>query len=213
MTNGIIFFVCSTTAISALFAAPRISELHHRKDGEKDAGAKGEERSVGKSKSTAMNLSSHVPTSSSSAKKVRLRPKVPGILTAQGKPESRMRGNSESDAASSSQAPLKDAYLGGLMDTATGKPVATEEESGDVYLSESGTGSEEDVTGKPVAYKKSYGETPLHPVNQTAREVQKPKGQNGHTIHKCLRPQFIIQKQYSRSSGRIHGREGDDPHG
>ena len=43
------------------------------------------------------------------------------------------------------------------MDTATGKPVATKGESGDVDLSESG--SEEDVTGKPVAKKKSYGET------------------------------------------------------
>ena len=67
------------------------------------------------------------------------------------KTESRMRGNSESDAASSSQASLKDAYLGGSMDTATGKPVATKEESGDVDLSESQNGSEEDVTGKKVA--------------------------------------------------------------
>ena len=37
------------------------------------------------------------------------------------------------------------------MDTATEKLVATTEESGDVDLSESETGSEEDVTGKPVA--------------------------------------------------------------
>ena len=59
---------------------------------------------------------------------------------ATGKPESRMRKNSKSDAASSSQARLKDAYLGGLMDTVTGKPVATKEVSGDVDLSESETG-------------------------------------------------------------------------
>ena len=72
------------------------------------------------------------------------------ILIAQVKPESKMRGNSESDEASSSQARLKDAYLGGLMDT-TVKLVSTKEESGDVDLSESETGSEEDVTGKPVA--------------------------------------------------------------
>ena len=38
------------------------------------------------------------------------------------------------------------------MDTATEKPVATKEESGNVDLSESETWSE-DVTGKPVAYK------------------------------------------------------------
>ena len=113
---------------------------------------KGEERSVAKSKSAAMNQSSHVPTSSSSSKSP-IASKSPGELIAQGKPESRMRGNSESDAASSSQARLKDAYLGGLMDTATEKPVATKEEPGDVDLSESETGSEEDVTGKPFAYK------------------------------------------------------------
>ena len=39
------------------------------------------------------------------------------------------------------------------MDTATEKPVATKEESGNVDLSESETESEEDVTEKPVAYK------------------------------------------------------------
>ena len=89
---------------------------------------KGEERSVEKSKCTAMKLSSHVPTSSSSAKSP-IASKGPGILIATGKPESRMRRNSKSDAASSSQARLKDAYFGGL-DAATEKPVATKEESG-----------------------------------------------------------------------------------
>ena len=105
---------------------------------------------MAKSKSTATNLSSHVPTSSSSAKSP-IASKGPGILVATEKPQSRMRRNSKSDAASSSQVRLQDAYLGGLMDTATGKLVATKEESGDVDLSESETWSEEDVTGKPVA--------------------------------------------------------------
>ena len=88
---------------------------------------------MAKSKSTAMNLSSHVsanhPIASNS----------PGILIGSGKPESRMRRNSKSDATSSSQERLKDAYLGGLMDTATGKPVARKEESGDEDLSETET--------------------------------------------------------------------------
>ena len=61
---------------------------------------KGEERSMAKSKSTAMNLSSHGPTSSSTAKSP-IASTSPGILTATGKPESRMRRNSKSDAASS----------------------------------------------------------------------------------------------------------------
>ena len=49
-----------------------------------------EERSVAKSKSTATNLSSHVPTSSSSAKSL-IASKSPGILIATVKPKSRMR--------------------------------------------------------------------------------------------------------------------------
>ena len=84
----------------------------------------GEERIMAKSKSTAMNLSSLNLTRSSSATSP-IASQRPGILTAPGKPESRMRINSKSDAASSSQAPLQDSYRGGLMDTAMGKPVAT----------------------------------------------------------------------------------------
>ena len=100
---------------------------------------KGEETTVAKSKSTAMNHS-HFPASSSSAK-IPIASKSPGILTSTGKPESRMRRNSKSDAASSSKVKLQDAYLAGLMDKATGKPVATTEESGTVDLSESETWS------------------------------------------------------------------------
>ena len=48
---------------------------------------------------------------------------------------------SKSDAAPCSQVRLQDAHLGGLMETATGKPVATKEGSGVVDLSESGTWS------------------------------------------------------------------------
>ena len=42
---------------------------------------------------------------------------------------------------------------------------------------------------------------PMHPVNQTAREVQEQQRYDGHTIYTCLQPQFIIWKQFSRSSG------------
>ena len=97
---------------------------------------KGEERIVMKSKSTAVDLSSHFPASSSSAKSP-IASKSLGTLTASGKPENRMKRNSKSDTASTSQVRLQDAYLGGLMDTATEKPVATEEESGDLDNSES----------------------------------------------------------------------------
>ena len=118
---------------------------------------KGEDRSVAKSKSTAMNLSSHVPTSSSSVNHP-IASKSPGILKAStGKTWREGKKNSKSDAASSSHVRLQDAYFGGLMDTATGKPVATKEESGNVDPSESETGSDEDVTGRPVAYKTAAG--------------------------------------------------------
>ena len=86
------------------------------------------------------------------------------------------------------------------MDTATGKPVATKEESGDVDLSESEIWSfqEEAVLGDPLLVKQ-LRVNPMHPVIQTTREVQKLKGQHGHTICTCLQPKFITWKQSSRS--------------
>ena len=81
-----------------------------------------------------MNLSSHTPTTSSSSKSP-IASKGPGIVTATVKPESGMRGNAESDAASSFQARLKNACIGGLMDKATEKLVATTEESGEDGIS------------------------------------------------------------------------------
>ena len=163
---------------------------------------KGEERSMAKSKSTAMNLSSHGPTSSSTVKSP-IASTSPGILTATGKPESRMRRNSKSDAASSSQARLEDAYLGGLMDTATEKPVATKEESGDVDLSESETWSfhEEEVTERRVAYETATGNLE-YPANQKTWEIPKLKEKNGHTIYTFLQIPCLAWKQSSRSSDK-----------
>ena len=155
-----------------------------------------------------MNLSSHVPTSSLSAKSP-IASDSPGILMAHGKPESRMRGNSESDAASSSQAPLKDAYLGGLMDRATGKPVATEEESGDVDLSEPGIGSEEDVIGKPAAYKKAS----VKPHASSKSDCQGgPKAERTEWSHNPqVSPATIHHTEAVFSIVRkIHGREHYD---
>ena len=69
-----------------------------------------------------------------------------------------MRGNSQSEAASSSQVRLQHAYLGGSMDTATGKLVATKDESGDVDLSYSETWCfHEEVTERRVAYETATG--------------------------------------------------------
>ena len=163
---------------------------------------------MAKSKSTVTNLSSHVPTSPSSAKSP-IASKSPKILITQEKLESRMRGNSESDAASSSQARLQDAYLGRSMDTATGKLVATKEESGDVDLSESETGSEKDVTGKPVAKRTAAGKPPA-PSQSACQGRPKPeKTEWSHylrvspAINHHLETVFSIVKV-------IYGREHDD---
>ena len=147
---------------------------------------KGEERLVAKSKSTAMNLSSHVSASSSTAE-IPIAPKSPGILTSTGKPASKMRRNSKSDAASSSQVKLQDAYFGGLMDRVAGKPAATKEKSSTVDLSESETWSfhEEEVTGKPVAYKKATGKLwqSSNPENSGNPKAERKKWQQN--LHMC----------------------------
>ena len=170
---------------------------------------KGEERGVAKSKSTATNLSSYVPTSSSSAKKSGCIKKSRDTHGS-GETESRMRRNSKSDAASSSQARLKDAYPGGLMDTATGKPVGTKEESGDVDLSESETGCEEDVTGKPVA-EKTAAVKPCAPSRSACQG--RPKAEKTEWSHNLqVSPATIHHTEAVFSIVRgIYAREHDDP--
>ena len=169
---------------------------------------KGEERSVAKSKSTAMNLSSHVPTSSSSAKSP-IASKSPGIFIDTEKPESRIRRNSKSDAASSSQARMLDAYFGGLMDTATVKPVATKEESGYVDPSESGTVSEEDVTGKPVPHETATGKPYASSKSDCQEGPKAEKIQWSHNLH--VSPPTIHNTEAVFSIVRgVCGREQDD---
>ena len=90
-----------------------------------------EERVVSKSRPAAMNLSSFIATSSSTASSP-IASKSPGMPIGSGKPDSRMSSNSF-DAASTSQVRLKDAYLGGFMEKQRGKSSHQEEEedSGD----------------------------------------------------------------------------------
>ena len=86
------------------------------------------------------------------------------------------------------------------MDTATVKPVATKEESGDVDLSESETGSEEDVTEKPVAFLtasvKPY-------ANAEKIEWSHNLQVSPATIHHTEAVFSMVR--------RIYGREHDDP--
>ena len=75
----------------------------HQKDGEEGAGTEGR-NNCGKIKTNS--FASVVPASCTSAKNL-VASIGPGILIASGKLVSRMRGDSESDAASSSRARLK----------------------------------------------------------------------------------------------------------
>ena len=182
---------------------------------------KGEERSVEKSKLTAVNLSSFIPTSSSSSKKsdciqksfsakIPIASKSPGILIASGKPESRTRINSKSDAASSSQVRLQDAYFGGLMDTAMAKLVVTNEVSGDVDFSESETWSqEEEVTERPVACKTAL-EKPY--ASSTSDHLGSPNAERvewSHSIHMFPATVHNMEAVFPIVR-RIYEREPDD---
>ena len=158
---------------------------------------KGEEKFLAKLKSTAMNLSSHVPTSSSSAESP-IASKSLGILTATEKLESRMRRNSKSDTASSSQVRLQDAYLGRLIDTAMVKLVR-------IWNPEPSSRRSDDR----LLIKQLLG-NPMHPVNQTTREIQKLKEKNGHTICVCLQPVHHMEAVFSIVR-KIYERGPDDP--
>ena len=86
-----------------------------------------------------MNISSFM-TSGSSAASSPIASKSPGMPIASGKPDSRMSVEPSSfDAASTSQARLKDAYLGGLMEKQRRVPSHQEEDSEDSDNPEAGT--------------------------------------------------------------------------
>ena len=123
-----------------------------------------------------------------------------------------MRRNSKSDAASISQVRLQNAYLGGLMDTATVKPVATKEEPGDVDLSGSETWSfqEEAVTVRPIAFstftrKLDASSKSDHSENPKAERIEWPHNLqiSPATVHHTEAVFSIVRKIYER--------EQDDP--
>ena len=100
--------LCYTKNFSLIRCSTMVKRIHEQKE---------EESVVSKSRLAAINLSSSIATSSSSASSP-IAPKSPGMPTASVKPDSRMSIEPSSfDAASTSQVRLKDAYLGGLMET------------------------------------------------------------------------------------------------
>ena len=144
---------------------------------------KGDERSVAKSISTATNLSSHVPTSSSSAKSPNAS-KSPGNWW--------LRWNLNAG--------------GEEIRNPTGKPGATKEESGGVDLSESETWSYQELAAyKTATWKPNASSISDHPVSPKAERKEW-----SHNLH--VSPATIHQKEAVFSIvWRIYGREHDDP--
>ena len=92
-----------------------------------------EERVVSRSRLAAMNLSSSIATSSSTASSP-IASKSPRMPITSAKPDSKMKINPNSfDAASTSQVRLKDAYFGGLMEKQRWNPSHQEEEEEDSF--------------------------------------------------------------------------------
>ena len=90
---------------------------------------KEEERVVSKSRPTAMNVSSFIATSSSTASSP-IASKSPGMPIASVKPDGRMSiGPSSFDVASTSQVRPKDAYFVGLMEKQRRDPSHQEEKA------------------------------------------------------------------------------------
>ena len=115
--SGTIFFICSTSPISALsfrLSGFQLDQLHQRRKGLQEQ--KRHSRIVAKSKPTTMNLVVPVSTGSSTLNSP-IASKSPGILktprrtdwSSTGKPGA---GDRNHDAASSSQGSQKDAFYG-----------------------------------------------------------------------------------------------------
>ena len=166
---------------------------------------KAEERIVAKSNATATNLSSHVPTSSSSAKSP-IASKSPSYSETWelDKKKFKIRRRVEFSSATARCMPWRVDWH------SNGKPVATKEESGDVDHSESETGSEEDVTRKPFAYEtakeKRYASSKSdHPGSSKAerKEWSHNLYMSPATVHHMDAVFSIVRKIYQR--------EPDDP--
>ena len=155
---------------------------------------KGEERIVSKSMPMAINLSSIVSASSSSAKDP-IASTGPTNLTASWKPDVRGRRNSKPYVTSSSQVRLQDAYLDGLMERVAGKPAATDEsqELWEFSESESWSNHEKEVTGKPFAHDNVTGKL-VASINSENSGILKQQAGNGHIIAIRLQQLYLTWK-------------------
>ena len=137
-----------------------------------------------------------------------------GILTATGKPESRMRRTSKSDAALTSEVRLKDAYLGGLIEKQRGNPSHQEEEDSedsDNPDAEIWYYKEKQVTEEPVVQnRKAWGQPLAHGASSSVeKESQKDTEAtwkhclqiSPHTSHFSQAVFSMIRELYGRQPG------------
>ena len=207
--SGIIFFICSILAISALFAAQKfhLHQLHY--DGEKNSGTKRRRKGCVKSRPAVMNISSQLVTSSAASSPIAS--KNPGMSGASGRPGSRMNLEASSfDAASASQVRLKVAYLGGLKEEQQGDLSHEKEENSE----ETDDSESEPWYYKPVAQtneacgKSLAGET-AESISQTFQKSQSNKEAtlkhflaiSPHTLPYVNAVYDMVRKVYERPAG------------
>ena len=154
------------------------------------------------SRPAAMNLSSFVATSSSTASSP-IASKSPWMPIASGEPDSRMSVEPSSfDAASTSQVRLKDAYLGGLVEKQRGDPSHQEEEDSEDYDNpEGGTWY---YKGEPVTQNSEAWENLLHtePVLQLTKKVKRIQKRHGTTTSKYRQTHRTMWKPPSPRTGK-----------
>ena len=189
--SGTIFFICSTSAIPALFLALRISAwLDALKRCEEDTRTKREDRIVAKSKSMAMNLTSTGSTSSSSVN-LPITSKSSWKLIETGKQDEKkfkIRRTVEFSKKAERCIPWR------LIVEVAEKPAATgkSQESWESYDSESWSSHQKEVT----AASQKTGK----------QRVLKLEAKNGHTIFMSPavvlhmeKVHLIVRQNYGRS--------------
>ena len=150
-----------------------------------------------------MNMSSYFIATSSSAAWSPIASESLGMPIAPVKPDSRTSMEPISfDAASTSQVRLKDAYLGGLMGRAAGRPVASRRRRFIRLRQSCGWNL---VLQRRICCPKqlSFGETPLHtePVLQLTRKVKRIRKRQGSL------PPHIFGHIALHGSRLLHGQE------
>ena len=197
-------FSCSTSAISALLAALRIpaweaAPIRWRRGCRNKREKKEVWQNQNLQRWTCLHMFRQVPH----PRKVRLHPKVRGYSQLRRNMKARWEEIRNPTQRRVLKRDCKMRTLAGWWMTATEKPVATKEESGDVDLSESETGSEEEaVTERPIACRKA---TVKPYASRTAERIEW-----SHNLHTS--PATVHHMEAVLSIVRnIYKREHDDP--